>query len=418
MLVLAFFVTLVFIFSLVSRRIQRLNISGPMIFLLVSSIYFFSGLAVVQVSLGQHTILLVGEITLVLVLFTDASRLNLRSLRGSAQFPARMLLIGLPLTIIAGGVIAKAIFPSIDLGIALILGTILAPTDAGLGQAVVNDSRVPSRIRQALNVESGLNDGISVPFLMLFIALAEAEAGFRLTYWARFALEQIGFGTLVGIILGWLGGWLLREASRREWIIPEFQQISLTALAIITWWFAGAVGGNGFIAAFVAGLTTGSILKGAYEHLGEFTETTGQLLNLFLFFILGATVAQMSPQMNWLVIVYAIFSLTLIRMIPIAVSLIGTHLQPISVSFLGWFGPRGLASLVLGLVYLEEVPSYPGRETILLAVIATVFLSVFAHGLTASPLSRLYAQKVKKMDVDAPERRVVFVPPTRKKASI
>jgi len=269
-------------------------------------------------------------------------------------------------------------------------------------------------VRQALNVEAGLNDGFSVPFLALFLTLAAAKEELEpASYWIRFALEQIGFGILVGVGLSLTGGWLLRWASRRGWMTEWSQRLALLSLALLAWALADTVGGNGFIAAFVGGLVIGPTVKRIGERLIRFTEAEGQLLNLSVFFIFGAIAVGVIQPLSLRVVLYVLLSLTLIRMLPAAVSLIGTRLSGLSMLFMGWFGPRGLASLVLGLIVVAEAPLLAGRGLIEEVVALTVLLSVILHGVSAAPLSTAYAHRVEKMAPDAPEKKGAVVAPAR-----
>jgi NhaP-type Na+/H+ or K+/H+ antiporter len=351
-------------------------------------------------------VLLLAEIALALVLFTDAASTDLSTLRQNEGLPLRLLGIGMPLTIALGAAAALLLLTDLTFWEAAIVGTVLAPTDAALGQAVVSNPRVPLRVRQALNVEAGLNDGLSVPFLALFLTLAVAEEELQsASYWIRFALEQIGLGVLVGIGVGLVGGWLVSLASRKSWMADPFQRLALLALALISWALADQIGGNGFIAAFVGGLAVGPTVEHVGERLIQFTETEGQLLNLSVFFIFGVLVIGLIGPLSWEVALYALLSLTLIRMLPVALSLFGTHLRSISVLFMGWFGPRGLATIVLGLIVVAEAPLLTGREEVEQVVAMTVLFSVLLHGLTAAPLSAAYARRVDRMSADAPEKR-------------
>jgi sodium/hydrogen antiporter len=374
-------------------------------------------LGLVEFGLDEHTVLLLGEIALAIVLFTDAARINFSALRQYQGLPLRLLGIGMPLTIALGTFGAALLLTDLTFWEAAIVGTVLAPTDAALGQAVVSDRRVPVRVRQSLNVEAGLNDGLSVPFLTLFLTLALANEQLQpASYWIRFALEQVGLGTLVGVGVGLAGGWLLGQASQREWMTESFQRLALLVLAIFAWALADQIGGNGFIAAFVGGLAAGPTVERVGERLIRFTETEGQLLNLSVFFIFGVLVIGMIQPLSWEVALYVVLSLTAIRMLPVALSLIGTHLGGVSVLFMGWFGPRGLASIVLGLIVVEEAPLLAGRDEIVLVVALTVLLSVLLHGITAAPLSAMYARRVEGMAGDAPEKQEAFELPTRKGA--
>jgi sodium/hydrogen antiporter len=358
-------------------------------------------------------VLLLGEIALAIVLFTDAARINLPSLRQNEGLPLRLLGIGMPLTIVLGTAVAALVLTDLSFWEAAIVGTVLAPTDAALGQAVVSNPRVPARIRQALNVEAGLNDGLSVPFLALFLILAVGEERLSANLWVRFALEQIGLGVLVGVGVGLAGGWLVGRASGRGWMTGSFQRLALLALALIAWAVADQIGGNGFIAAFVGGLAVGPTVERVGEQLIRFTEAEGQLLNLSVFFVFGVLVVGLMEHLSWEVALYALLSLTVIRMLPVAVSLLGTHLSGVSVLFAGWFGPRGLASIVLGLIVIAEAPQLAGAGQIELVVALTVLLSVLLHGVTAAPLSAAFARRVEKMAADAPERQETVELPTR-----
>jgi NhaP-type Na+/H+ or K+/H+ antiporter len=265
-----------------------------------------------------------------------------------------------------------------------------------------------------LNVEADLNDGLSVPFLALFLTLAESEEEhLSASVWVRFALEQVGFGVLVGIGVGLLGGWLLSRASRAGWINESFQRLALLSLALIAWALADSVGGNGFIAAFVGGLAVGPTVKRVGERLVRSTEAEGQLLSLSVFFIFGVLVAGLLRSLDWTIVLYALLSLPVIRMLPVGLSLLGTGLRGVSVLFAGWFGPRGLASIVLGVVVLEEAPLLAGRDEIGLVVTLTVILSVLLHGVTAAPLSAAYARRVERMAADVPEKSLEDEPHAR-----
>ena len=404
---------IVFAFGLVSRRLEGTVLTAPIVFVVAGFVLGPWGLGLVEFGLDDHTVLLVGEIALAIVLFTDAAGTNLSALRENEALPLRLLGIGMPLTIALGTLAAALVLTDLTFWEAAIVATVLAPTDAALGQAVVSNPRVPVRVRQALNVEAGLNDGLSVPFLALFLTLAEAEEEhLSANLWIRFALEQIGFGALVGVGVGLVGGWLVRWASQRGWMTESFQRLALLALALIAWALADQIGGNGFIAAFVGGLVVGPTVERVGEQLIRFTETEGQLLNLSVFFIFGVFVLGAIQPLSWEVALYALLSLTLIRMLPVALSLYGTNLRSVSVLFAGWFGPRGLASIVLGLIVVEEAPLLPGRDEIEAVVALTVLLSVLLHGLTAAPLSAVYARRVQGMDADTPEKQGTVEAPT------
>ena len=310
----------------------------------------------------------------------------------------------MPLAILLGTIVAVWLFGTQNIWEAAILATILAPTDASLGAAVVNSKVVPARIRLSLSVEGGLNDGLSVPLLMLFIGLSGIELHGEGQSWLVYTAQQIGLGLLVGVMIGWLGGYLMTQADRLDWMIEGVKQLALLSLAVLSWGLAEKlIGGNGFIAAFVAGSMLRHIYEDAHLHMAEFNEAWGDLLVYFVFFLFGMIAGPQLQSINASIWFYALLSLTLVRMLPAGISMIGTKLQPVSVLFMGWFGPRGLASVVLGLVYLEQLTDIPEDSTLVQAIIATVLLSILLHGISAVPGSKWYAQKVTHLGADAPE---------------
>jgi NhaP-type Na+/H+ or K+/H+ antiporter len=404
-LLLGVFLLLVFAHSLVSGRLQRTVVTPPILFtaagMLVLPLFPQLGSRAVD----RHTFLQVAELGLVLLLFTDASRTNLGTLRRIRSLPARLLGGGMPLTLLLGALVARVVFPGFSVPEAGILSAILAPTDAGLGQVIVDSPRVPLRIRQALNVEAGLNDGLSVPFLLFFIALAGRSTEHHGGALPRFVVEQLGYGTLIGLGLGLAGGWLLGLAHRRRWTVDSVAQLGLVTLPLLCILASETVGASMFIASFVAGLAVQVGFEEAGRHSVEFTEGWGQLFNLSIFFLFGLLVARDWRGFELRDGIYAVASLTVVRMAPVALALAGTRLSAATVSFMGWFGPRGLASIVLGAVYLEQQSQLPGEDTIRMTVIATVLLSIFAHGLSARPGIELYAARIAALDASAPEHQ-------------
>ena len=404
---LAFFAFLLFIYSLVSGRLERTIITAPLAFTVAGMLMFPALYENLRPAISSGLFLRLAEVGLVMLLFTDASRTGLRVLQNIRALPARLLSTGMLLTIFLGAVAARLVFPSLSTWEAGILASILAPTDAGLGQIIVNSPRVPTRVRHALNVEAGLNDGLSVPFLLFFIAIAAAGIEGAAASLMQFILEQLGFGVLVGGVIGLAGGWLLELSRRHKWISESFLQIGVVALPLLCLLVSELVGASMFIAAFVAGLAVQVGFKEAGKHSVEFAEEWGQLLNLSVFFLFGLVVVRNWPQFTLAAWLYALLSLTVVRMLPVAIALIGTRLSLASVVFMGWFGPRGLASIVLGLVYLEEEMHLPGEPTIRLAVIVTVVASIFAHGLSALPGISLYQRNIASLDDASPEHQEV-----------
>jgi sodium/hydrogen antiporter len=407
MIPLAVFVSLLLFYSLVSRRLERTVFTAPIVFTAAGMLMVPALPAILRAGLNVEVFLRLAETGLVLLLFTDASRADLRVLRNIRNLPARLLSVGMLLTILLGAVAAWLVFPHISIWEAGILAAILAPTDAGLGQVIVNSPRVPLGIRQALNVEAGLNDGLSVPFLLFFIALAAAGIEGRNASLARFIVEQLGYGVLVGVGIGLIGGWLLDLARRKEWMAESFEKVGLVALPLLCMIVSEMVGASMFIAAFVAGIGAQIGFKDRSAHRLEFAEELGQILNLSVFFLFGLLVVRDWRRFDVASLLYAVLSLTAVRMLPVAIALIGTRLSAPTVVFMGWFGPRGLASIVLGLVYLEQEMHLPGESTIRIAVMMTVLLSIFAHGLSAVPGIGFYARKIAALPATAPEHQEI-----------
>jgi NhaP-type Na+/H+ or K+/H+ antiporter len=404
------FLLLVFLFSLVSRRAQTSYFTGPMVFTLAGLLLSFALPQGASESTHDKTVLLVAEITLAIVLFSEATCLSLRKVMRESQLPARLLGIGMPLAIVLGTVVALVLLDDLGIWEAAILATILAPTDASLGSTVFKSPLVPARLRQALNVEGGLNDGLSIPLLMLFIALSGVTHHGEQQSWIVYTAQQIGFGLLVGIAIGWLGGWLMTRAELRGWTEEETKQLGLLALAILAWAVAEKIiGGNGFIAAFVAGGMMRLSFEEAHQHMAEFNESWGDLLIYLVFFIFGLMTGQELFKIGWQLWLFGLLALTLIRMLPVAIGMIGTKLRPASVLFLGWFGPRGLASVVLGLIYIEELEGFDVNPMILLSITATVLLSVFAHGISANPAIKALASRVGDLEPEAPEHQETVI---------
>lgn len=392
MIELLFFLLMLFIVAILSSKIDEIPLTPQMIFIFAGIMagWFFTGFVdIIQPPLST-IILLIAEIALVLVLFSDASQIRLGSIKLNS-LTSRLLITGLPLTIVLGITTAIFIFTDLTFWEAAIIGVVLAPTDAALGQVVVQNKRIPELIRKSLEVESGLNDGLCVPFLLVFVAIGLAQESFSpVGYFLEVAIMQIGVGVLVGIAVGFIGSKIVIKSRDNGWITPEYQRIAFLALAILSFVIADQTGGSGFIAAFVGGLATAYVTLDARKVLMDFAEAEGQFLNLTVFFILGIVISDLIPQITWQIILYAILSLTVIRMLPVGLSLLGAKVRWDSVLFMGWFGPRGLASVVLALIALERLSPFPGQDTFILTVFITVFLSVIAHGITALPFSKLY----------------------------
>jgi NhaP-type Na+/H+ or K+/H+ antiporter len=392
---------LIFGYGLISRLAERSPITAPMVFVAIGILASPLGTGILSVKIDAGLVQIIASVTLVLVLFVDASTISVPSLIRERRLPMRLLLMGLPLTMLFGSIAGFLIFQDMGIWVVLLMALILSPTDAALGQAVVTNPAIPERIRRAINVESGLNDGMSLPPILICIAaLSETGATHSGTdYWINFILKQLILGPVAGIVVGWFGGLLVDKASRAGWMNETYQRLSSVSLAVIAYASAEAMHGNGFMAAFFSGLALGTRTPAVRERIHEFAEAEGQQLALFIFLMLGlilvpATIHYWDIR-AW---IYAVLSLTVIRMIPVALSLIGSKLDWPSVSFMGWFGPRGIASILYLLIVVGRIGK-SGYEYMLSVIALTVLLSVFLHGLSAVPLAHIYGRYASQHDL-------------------
>ena len=359
-----------------------------MLFIAFGLVLYQSGVAL---DTGHGAVHIVAELTLILILFTDATRIKLSTLRADHRLPLRMLLIGLPLVIAFGTLAAVGLFPGLSIWEAALLAAVLAPTDAALGQAVVANPSVPVRIRQSLNVESGLNDGIALPVVLMLAALSSGMGTAQERDWITYGVLQVTLGPMAGIAVGWLGARLLDGAITRGLVANASQGVGILATAILSFVAAELIGGNGFISAFTAGLAFGATVRHECHYLYEFMESEGELLLLTTFLVFGvAMLPGALLHVDLRIIGYALLSLTVLRMVPITLSLLGSGVGPATHLFLGWFGPRGLASILFALLIVEGA-DMQAAETILTVTVITVALSALLHGASAAPLAKRYA---------------------------
>jgi NhaP-type Na+/H+ or K+/H+ antiporter len=394
-------------FTLLSKRLAGSVVSPAMVFAVSGLVLGVAGGADVEPheleSGALEAVLLLANLALALLLFAGAATLGLRRLRSDSSLPDRLLGIGLPLTIGAGMLAALALFGKLDIWEMVLLAGLLAPTDAALAAPVVNDQRLPGRVRTGLDVEAGLNDGGSVPVVLFSLAAAVAVEGSPEHSLAHEALVIIGGGVVVGALAGALGGRLVAAAMERHTVATGYEQMALAALAVVTFFAADAIGASGFIAAFVAGLLAAAPLGDRRGRLTEFMDQDGQILSFAVFFVFGILAASLLDDVTWAVVGYAVLSLTVVRMVPVGLALLGTRLRPPTLGFMGWFGPRGIASVALLFVVIGEEHGLPGLATIETTVVATVLVSIIVHGVSAPWLVARYARYVKTLSKDAAE---------------
>jgi NhaP-type Na+/H+ or K+/H+ antiporter len=385
-----------FLFSVIAGRIERSVLTGPMVYIFFGLLAGPLGFGVLDLQVDAIEMRVIADLTLALVLFLDAANADLRALKAHSAIPRRMLGIGLPLCIALGAYLGTLVFPDISLWEVCILATMLAATDAALGKGVVSNEAVPNRVRQGLNAESGLNDGLAVPVLFVFLALATGEvSGEESTglLALEYFLEEVGIGIAVAVVLVTLAVQLLKLGRWRGWFTDVWRQIPVVALALACFATAQSLHGSGFIACFVGGLLFGYLAGERTHHLVLAGEGIGELLAMFTWVVFGAVFMGVNwGLMTWDVVLYSLLSLTVIRMLPMVIALWGTGEKLETKLFLAWFGPRGLASIVFMVIVSAE--NLPSESVMIRTVVCTITLCVVAHGITANPWARRMARKL------------------------
>jgi len=374
------------IFSVIAGRLERTWISGPIVFTSFGLLAGPVGFDLLPLHTDRETIRTMAELTLAVVLFTDAAGADMGTLKKTKALPIRLLLIGLPLTIALGFGVGLWFLEDLSFFEVALLATLLAPTDAALGKAVVTNPILPGAIREGLNVESGLNDGICVPILFVFLALAlgKENAGGPWHLAVMLVAKEIGIGLAVGLLLTLMAGRLLKFSSDRWWMSPTWIQIPVFALALACFAIAQLLGGSGFIAAFAGGLLFGSLAGPVRDRYLRAAEGIGDTLALVTWVIFGAAVVGQSlPHFSWTIALYALMALTVLRMLPVFLVLAGTGLDTEAKLFVGWFGPRGLASIVFAVIVLDA--KLPNSGPIAMTAACTIILSILLHGISANP---------------------------------
>ncbi|WP_038175580.1 cation:proton antiporter [Vibrio pacinii] len=379
---------IVFFYTLIAKRIENSGISGPIVYVIVGLLLGEYGFAIIGESLEMNQLRLFVDLTLALILFSDAAQSNLTVLKQKAMYPVRMLLLGLPGAIVLGTLFAVVLLDVLSLVEAAILATMLAATDAALGKAVISNPKVPAPVSEGLNVESGLNDGMCVPILLLLIAIATSSTDSQLTtsHALMVFAEELGIGMVVGLSLAYIGAKLLQWSASKDWLSEVWSQLTVGAIALSSFGLAQTLHGSGYIAAFTGGLLFGHLASRHKHKLVLTTESMAELLAMLTWILFGAAViGQVIGLFSANMIVYALISLTLVRMLPIYLSFLGTSVPKGHRLFMGWFGPRGLASIVFTIIVLDA--DLPGGQFIALTVTCTVILSLVLHGITARPLA-------------------------------
>ncbi|WP_425956544.1 cation:proton antiporter [Xylanimonas sp. McL0601] len=383
-------------YALVASRLERWSVGGPLVMTAAGLVLGPAGLAVLQLPASSEPVKLATEVTLAMLLFADASTIGLRRLTHHAGLPLRLLAVGLPLTIVLGTVVAHGMLDGSTWAAAALVATILAPTDAALSLPVVSNPKVPPIVRTTLNVESGLNDGIATPVVTVLIAVVASEES-ATAGWLGDAGKAIAVAVAVAAVVGAGGALLALRARRDRWTTPLSDELAVLLLALVSYSGAVALGGNGFVSSFVAGLVFGAVTRHRVSRAVEYTETTGLFMSYAVWALFGAALAGPLLEDGWhaSALAYALVSLTVIRMVPVAIALLGARTRVTTTLFIGWFGPRGLASVVFLILAAHELHIGAQGATGVLAetVVWTILLSVVLHGLTAAPLSAWFGRR-------------------------
>ena len=381
-------------YSIFAGRFESRLLNGPLMFMLAGLILGPALLGILQPRLDKDDLRVLAELTLAIVLFSDAANADLKVLRAHEGLPLRLLMVGLPLTMLSGWLVGIWLFPQVPSLELAILATLLAPTDAALGKAVVSNPRVAAPVREGLNVESGLNDGICVPVLLMFLALlAEEQTQSPLSLALELLVEELGIGAFIGAAMT-LGAWLLqRYSAKHYWQTPMWSQLTLPGLAILCFATAQTLGGSGFIAAFVGGLLASYLFKDQKHQLLKASEEFASLLSVITWVVFGALVIpRIWDSFTVAIWLYAALSLSVVRMVPVLICLAGTRFDFETRLFIGWFGPRGLASIVFAVMILDS--SLQASRTLVAVAVCTILLSVLLHGLSANPWVARLASRV------------------------
>ncbi len=395
----------------ISGRLYKAWLTEPLVAMVFGIV--IGSLVVAPIDLEESGVLTFLEITLALVLFADAARIDVGKLRLDYAWPTRMLVIGMPLAMVLGSLAGWWLLDGVKVGIALVVGVILSPTDAALAEPVLESERLPVRIRQTLNIESGLNDGLALPALFIALGVAQTGDGGAGNAVEIFA-SQVGLGVVGGLVCGYAGALLIGKGTRHGWMSPLHQKIAAVALALLAFASVQQFGGSGFVATFVTGVVLSARVRPSCDYLYEFAKTEGRTLVLIAFVLIGAGPVReilqdgVEPEV-WAL---ALLSLFVLRPLAIAVSLIGQRLMVSTGLFLGWFGPRGLATIVFMLVAFQELAEMP--SLLLDVVVLTVALSVVLHGLSSTPLSNWLSARIEaRGEEEIPEIGGAYKHPTR-----
>lgn len=383
---------LIFCYALLARRLSAAGLTAPMLSIAAGLAFF----AASHTDINADFVHALAEITLVIILFHDASTVRINALRHDPGIALRLLVIGFPVALLATFLVSRAFFPALGLGGAWLIAAAITPTDAGLGAPTVLNPVVPLRVRRGLNVESGLNDGLATPIVLVSLSVLAEREDAPIPGLLGIGVTSVLLALGCSVVLALLAAWCIDRSRERNLAGHRGREIATLVLPALLFGVAELIGANAFIAAFVGGLVFGAASASlAQDHAtAALLETAADLLGFVVWFLFGGVIlVVVTAGIRWQYLAIAVLAVTVLRVVPVALSMIGTGFSWRTVAFLGWFGPRGLATIVFGFLALEELgPDSPFIHDVAAVMTVTVLLSVFAHGFTAGPLSQAYGR--------------------------
>ena len=401
MLALVVIMAILLAWALVAGRLARWSITAPLTMVVAGVALTAGSNPVFRFDLETASSERVVEVVLAILLFVDATETPGGIAGREPKLTARLIGIALPLTLAAAIGVGFLLLPGAGFWLLAVLATVVVPTDLAPAAALIRDRRVPARLRELLNVESGLNDGLVAPVFLFCLAAAKAHDSRGVAAHALLeAVPAVLISIGVGASIGFVGGKLLSRSWTHHWTQPTALRLGVAALPLMTYGLALVLHGNGFVAAFVAGVVFAAASRDLPEYALYLTEDIGMLLSLVVWFIFGAVINQVVAMgVSWRVVCYAFLVVTVARIIPVTLSLLGSTVSRRDALFIGWLGPRGLATIVFGLLALIDLT---GTDADLVedVMVATVVLSIVLHGLSYGPLAALYGRRQREKPVD------------------
>ncbi len=393
--------------ALASGLVERAPLSFPIIFLGLGFLFGKGGLGLIVLDAHSPALEAVALISLSLVLFLDAVNLQIDELRADWYVPVLTLGPGTLLVIVGVAGVAYLLIGTTPLQ-SLLLGAILASTDPAVLRDVIRDERIPRAVRRALSVEAGMNDIVVLPIVLILIALLNAEGG-SLRDWALFLFRILVLSPLVGLTVGGVGAYLMGKTDAYFKIRREYQALYGIGLVLAAFAAGQLVDGDGFLASFFAGLAITLFNVSLCDCFMEYGEVTAEMLMMLAFVLFGAVLSGLLGTIPLLLpLALAIIALFLIRPLSLGVVLLRAKMSPLARAYIGWFGPRGLNSLLLALLAVQA--HVPGAEYLLAVTGVVVVVSVVAHGVSTTPLSAWYGRRVARAQQTFPEERASDFP--------